>query len=132
MSTFNEAFIRFCGYKYYVKVTAIYKVRMEHSDDDDKQIDFAYLATDRIFDNNSDVNVEAVNVEYIETENGSDIATVEAELTVSVVEHDYEDAFSEAENVVREEELPVGVSLYNAEAYDYETYGEESYQIVGE
>ena len=105
---------------YEVSVRAEIKVAVEHKATDEDACEEAYLATDRIFDNYS--NIKLIDTTDVEVKKGKhfDFVTIEDDLRVFVSEHDYESAMSEAEAVVKEVSLPIGVNVYEAEAYDYD------------
>lgn len=105
---------------YEVSVKAEFKVAVEHKASDEDAIDVAFLATDRIFDDYS--NIKLIDTTDVKVEKGEyfDFVEIEDDLRVFVSGHDHESAMSEAEAVVKEVGLPVGVSLYEAEAYDYD------------
>ena len=119
--------MRFAGYRFYVTVYSYYKVAMAKTDNKDDIEDNAFLATDRIFDNWSEVKVVDTEVEEINQDNKYfTVADVGIELRVRVTAHDVDDAFCEAEGLVRENtDLPGGVAFFECEAIDAEQETEE-------
>lgn len=115
--------IKFYGYPFEVYVAAYFHVAMEHKSKDDAE-DEALMATDKIFDDNSDVTVVKSEVTKIERHKYFDIAEVKMELLIELTAFEYGEAWGDAEIMVRETDLPVGVSLYDCEAYDYSRYNE--------
>ena len=119
--------MRFAGYRFYVTVYSYYKVAIAKTEDKDEIEDQAFLATDRIFDNWSEVTVIDTEVEEINQDNKYfTVADVGMELKVTVSAHDADDAFGEAEGLVRENtDLPGGVAFFVCEAIDCERDTEE-------
>ncbi len=118
------AFLKYYGHYYEVSVAAYFKVgmsRMNH----ESAINEAYQATDRIFDNKSDITVISSNVTGVKCMKFFDVAEVRVVLSVKNIRaHDYEKAYKDAESVIESVDLPAGVKLYEAQAYEYSMCGE--------
>lgn len=122
-------FLKFFGYEYVVSLYAYFKVAMEKKTNKDEIDEESFVATCRLYENESYVDV--VDNQLMEVTQGKHftIADVGLDLRIKVVAHDYEGAYAEAESIAKGIRLPVGVSFYDCEAYDYETYREK---VVGE
>lgn len=111
--------IIFRGYPFEVYAVAYYHVVMDHKSKDDAE-DEAYLATDTIFDNDTGIKVLDTKVTKVERQKYFDIAEVKMELRIDLTAFDVDDAFRDAEDMIRGMDLPVGVSLYDCEAYNHD------------
>ena len=103
---------------YAVKTVAYFKVAMEHKPTKSDVEDEAYMATDRMFDKESGFKVIDSKMTGYKDEKHLTIADVEFWLWVYVNAHNDELAMEEAEKSLSEIKYPVGVSLYEKEAYE--------------
>lgn len=119
--------MRFSGYRFDVSVYAYYKVAIAKIEDKDDIEDQAFLATDRLFDNWSEIEVVDTQVMEINQDNKYfTVVDVGLELRVTVTAQDHDDAYCEAEGLVRENtDLPGGVAFFECEAFDSERDTEE-------
>lgn len=105
---------------YEVSVWVEFKVAMEHKATDEEAYEEAFLATDRLFDGYSHIKLIDTTDIKIDKAKHFDFVQIREELRVFVSEHNHERAMAEAEQIIKDISLPVGVSLYELEAYDYD------------
>ena len=115
------------GYEWEVSVYVYLNVAMSKRTDKDEIEEEAFDATCRLYEHES--NVEVVDSETMKIEQDGKWFTVAKQgldLRIKVTGYDYDDACEEADNIAHgiENELPVGVSWYDSEAYDAEVIGE--------
>lgn len=122
-------FLKFYGYEYEVSLYAYFKVAMEKRTNKDEIDEESFAATCSLYENESYVNVVDNQLMEVTQEKYFTIADVGLDLRIKVVAHNYESAYAEAEKIAKGIRLPVGVSFYECEAYDYEKYHE---RVVGE
>ena len=131
MSLIERHNLRHLGYKHDVSVYAYYKVAMAKTTDECEIEDQAFLATDRLFEHFSEVKVINTEVQEVHQEDKYfTVADVGLELRVRVTAHDYEEAYEEAEGLIRENmDLPGGVAFFECEAFDYEVDAESIFNV---
>lgn len=112
--------MRCVGYEFDVNTVAYYDVAMAKKKNMDEIEDEAFMAVDHIFDKERNVKVIRSDIEEVKREKYFDYVQIKFELLINVVEHTHTDARIEAEDVVRQCPVPVGVKLYECEAYDSE------------
>ena len=110
------------GYEWEVSVYAYVKVAMAKRTDEDEIGEEAFLATCRLYEHDSNVNVVDNDVVKIEQEKHFTVATVGLDLRIKTTGNDIDDAYEEAEGIAQGiiDELPVGVAWYDCEPYDAE------------
>ena len=116
--------VQFCGYRWDVKVTALYKVLMAHKHTEDEAVEEAEMATDHIFDNS---DIEYCEESEVKVKQGKhfDTVMIRLDLRMDVTAHDVDDAYGEAYGMVSDIELPPNVTLEDAEPYYAERDTEE-------
>ena len=124
-----EGCLKFYGYEYEVSVYAFFKVAMAKRTDRDEIEEASFDAVKDLYEHETGVKV--VDIQLMKYHNGTHFtfADVGMDLRIKVTEHTYERAYAEAERIAKEVSVPPGVSFFECEAYDYETYRES---VVGE
>ena len=112
--------MRCVGYDFDVNTVAYYDVAVAKKETQDEAEDFAFMAVDHIFDKESSVKVIREDIEEVSREKYFDYVQIKFELLINVTTHTHADARIEAEDIVRQCPVPVGVKLYECEAYDSE------------
>ena len=106
--------------RYEVKTYGYFVVAMDKRTRKDDVEEEAFRATNELYKHDSNITIVDTNVTSYKTEEYFTFAEVTLDMRVRVDCHDYEECFGEAEGCAEDVDTPVGVSLIECQAYDYE------------
>ena len=113
--------MRRLGHDYEVSVYGYFVVAMDKRTNKEDVEDEAFHSVCDLYKSYTDVKVLDVKVTSFKTEEYFTFAEVTLDLRVKVSGgYDYEESYPEAEGVAEDVDCPVGVSLIECQAYDYE------------
>lgn len=109
------------GHEYEVAVYAYFKVAIAKTDNKDEIDEAAFDATCRLYEHDTDIEVLDNNLIGIEqNQKHFTVANVGLELKVKLTAYTTDEAYSKAESMARDVELPAGVAFFECEAIDAE------------